>query len=349
MDDIPVSDYEIQSLRDAKGILSQREIDLILERSVAGQVAILDVMLGDIASQHGTTMGVLLVHARDGENRNAVHYAAMGQSIESLNYLLDSRLFPQQPALRLALLHTRTRRGENAALYAIRQRCSVAFLDRIIAAGTPCILDTLTADGLGPVHCAVMEDAWEMIIHLVKKHCLDPNQPFTPPANRLLNSDDYDDDGNSKNNNGEQHHKATGAGAGQLVKGDTPLHLAARRDSAAAFEALHSAPGCNIWTARNAAGQSAIDVACSALASGVLAYLGRKRGMSDVIRGDKKRKQQKQQQQQQQEEEEEEEEDREQVEGIELDEVDDEADFFLESLDVFGKKHPENGCGLRGW
>ncbi|KAL2174165.1 uncharacterized protein P884DRAFT_280382 [Thermothelomyces heterothallicus CBS 202.75] len=348
MDDIPVSDYEIQSLRDAKGILSQREIDLILELSVAGQVANLDGMLGDIASQHGTTMGVLLVHARDAENRNAVHYAAMGQSIESLNYLLDSRLFPQQPALRLALLHTRTRTGENAAIYAIRQRCSVAFLDRIIAAGTPCILDTLTADGLGPVHCAAMEDAREMIIHLVKKHCLDPNQPFTPPANRLLNSDDDDDDdddGNSKNSNGEQHHTATGAGAGQLVEGDTPLHLAARRDSAAAFEALHSALGCNIWTARNAAGQSAIDVACSALASGVLAYLGRKRGMSDVNRGDKKRKRQKQNQQQQQQEEEEEE----QVEGIELDEVDDEADFFLESLDVFGQKHPANGCGLRGW
>ncbi|KAL2159377.1 hypothetical protein VTH06DRAFT_2381 [Thermothelomyces fergusii] len=166
MDDLPVSEYEFQSLRGSKGILGQQEIDLILELSAAGKVVELDALLADIARRHGTTMGVLLVHARDGESRNAVHHAARGQSVPSLAYLLDPRLFPGQPALRLALLWTPTRAGENTALYAIRQRCPPAFVDRIVAAASPRILDAAAADGLGPLHCAVLADMPDMIAHL---------------------------------------------------------------------------------------------------------------------------------------------------------------------------------------
>ncbi|KAL2150967.1 hypothetical protein VTH82DRAFT_6065 [Thermothelomyces myriococcoides] len=350
MDDIPVSNNELRSFRSSKGILSQEEIDLILELSAAGRVVGLDVMLSKIANQNGTTMGELLVHARDAENRNAIHYAARGQSIESLEYLLDNRLFPQQPALRLSLLHTSTRAGENTALYAIRQRCSVPFLEHIIvAAGTPHILDTVATDGLGPVHSAAMVDAPEILLHLVEKYRLDPNQLFKFPAtNKAQNKrdddcDEDDHDSNTKDNSGTQHNAAPLTDPRCPVEGDTPIHLAARCDSPGAFEVLHSALGCDIWTVRNAAGQSAIEVASAALAYGVLAYLGRKPDISQTM-GVNKRKQ-KMQQQGQQGDDEDDGHGEEPMEGVEWDEVDDEADFSREDLDIFGRRiHPRDGC-----
>jgi ankyrin repeat protein len=202
-----------------------------------------------------TTKGVLLVRARDDEGRNAVHYAAISQSLDTLEYLLDPRLFPDQPALRLALLHTTTVRGENTALYAIRQRYPPAFLDRLVAAGTPALLTTPAADGLGPLHCAAIADAPELISHLVEKHNLDPYHPFAAPD--------------------EQTEDTTNDDLREPVAGDTPLHLAARHNSAAAFEALHERLGVGLRSVRNSAGESAMDVADAVDAEAVLAYLDR--------------------------------------------------------------------------
>ncbi|KAK4154693.1 ankyrin repeat-containing domain protein [Chaetomidium leptoderma] len=256
MDNQPVSDYEFASIRAAAGLLTRYEAEQILNCSVTNNVPSLKVLLAELGTKHGTTTGVLLLRARDKEGRNAVHYAAIGHCVKILEYLLDHGHFPNQPALRVALFHTTTTgNGENTAHYAIRQHCPPSFFDAIISAGTSAILEIPTADGFSPLHCAAIEDAAELITHMVATYDLDPCHAFTART----------DDTNNGNNIDKAHLCVP-------VEGDTPLHLAARYNSAAAFEALDKL-GVNVFTVLNSEGEAAIDVAAKANATAVIAYL----------------------------------------------------------------------------
>lgn len=108
MDSIPASDHELVSFRSTAGILTEKQQTQIIALSAANEVPCLDALLTELSAQHGTTKGVLLLRARDAVGgRNAVHHAAANHATDALEYLLDAALFPEQPALRLALLRTR--------------------------------------------------------------------------------------------------------------------------------------------------------------------------------------------------------------------------------------------------
>ena len=199
-----------------------------------------------------TSIENFLLNARDGEERNVFHYASISHNLEVLNFLMSPTLFPGPSSLLSDVLHKKTERGENTAVYAIRQRCPPAFLDRIIAAAGPSILDTTTIEGLGPLHCAAIADAPDLIKLLVKKYHLDPTQPFT----RAPRPDD-------------QPYLFP-----EPVVGDTPIHLAARHNSAAAFDILYKRLVVSKDCPRNSAGEAPDEVAVRVNANAVLRYLG---------------------------------------------------------------------------
>lgn len=180
MDRIPVSDHELSSFRGTAGLLTEEQQSQILTLSAANEVPCLDALLTGAASQHGTTRGALLLRARDADGRNAVHHAAAGHATDALEYLLDPTLFPDQPALRLALLYTPTTAGENPALYAVLQSCAPPFVDRIIHAATPAIP---TAEGpLGPLHHAAIADVSRLVGDLVERYHLNRHPVFAGDA-----------------------------------------------------------------------------------------------------------------------------------------------------------------------
>jgi hypothetical protein len=182
MDSIPVSEHELASFFGTAGLLTEEQQTRILALSASNEVPSLDALLTDIASQHGTTKGSLLLRARDADGRNAVHHAAAGHATDALEFLLDPTLFPNQPALRLSLVYTLTAAGENTALYALRQRCAPPFITRIMYAATPAILDTPTAEGrLGPLYRAAITDLSELVHYLVER--------YSPNAHRALTLD----------------------------------------------------------------------------------------------------------------------------------------------------------------
>jgi hypothetical protein len=173
MDNTAMPKHELASLRDTAGLLTEEQQTQILTLSAANEVPSLDALLTEIASQHGTTKGALLLRARDADGRNAVHHAAAGHATDALEYLLEPTVFPSQPALRLALLYTPTTAGENTALYALRQRCAPPFVDRIVHAATPAILATPTPEGrLAPLHGAAIADLSELVRYLGERYSL---------------------------------------------------------------------------------------------------------------------------------------------------------------------------------
>ncbi|AEO69858.1 uncharacterized protein THITE_25922, partial [Thermothielavioides terrestris NRRL 8126] len=223
------------------------DTESILSFAITNNVLELDGILGDIAARHEATKGVLLLRARDSEGRNAVHYAAIGHANDTLEYLLDPELFPGQPHLHLALFYLKNNNGENTALYAIRQRCPPAFLDRILTLTGRDLLRETNNDGLGPLHCAAAYDAGELLRHLVAHHHLDPNGRLgTSPRASPLQSSVF-----------------------LPEEGDTPLHLAARYNAASAFEALYGDLRADSLV-RNRAGDTPFHVAAKVDAKAVL-------------------------------------------------------------------------------
>jgi ankyrin repeat protein len=180
------------------------------------------------------------------------HYASISHNCEVLDFLMSPALFPGPPSLLPDVLRKKTKRGENTAVYAIRQRCPPAFLDRIIAAAGPSILETTTIEGLGPLHCAAIADAPDLVKLLVQKYHLDPTEPFT----RAPRADDQP------------------SLFPEPVVGDTPIHLAARHNSAAAFAVLHEELGVSTDWPRNSAGEAPDEVAIKVNAKVVLRYFG---------------------------------------------------------------------------
>ncbi|KAK3299800.1 uncharacterized protein B0H64DRAFT_379192 [Chaetomium fimeti] len=110
-----------------------------------------------------------------------------------------------------------------------------------------------TAEGLGAVHCAAAADAPELILLLVEKHKLDPTQAITRDPK----------DGDAPYLFPEP------------VLGDTPMHLAARYDNVAAFEALHGTLDLGMAGPLNSEGECPMGVAISVNARAVLKYIKR--------------------------------------------------------------------------
>ncbi|KAH6853179.1 hypothetical protein B0I37DRAFT_440374 [Chaetomium sp. MPI-CAGE-AT-0009] len=240
-----VNQSDVMDLRDKRFIFTLMERARLFGLALGKSAPAVEACLRELATELRTNIGVILFHARDSEGRNAVNYATISHNTEVINYLVSQR--PTfSPALR-----SKTHRGESTILYAIRQRCPPSIVDRIIRGAGQDILKMPTAEGLGAVHYAAVFDAPELVTFLVQKHKLDPTQAFK---------------------------RIEEAGVPpylfpEPVDGDTPLHLAARHNSATAFEALHAKLGLEMHWPFNSAGESPIDVAARVNAEEVITYI----------------------------------------------------------------------------
>ncbi|EAQ93817.1 predicted protein [Chaetomium globosum CBS 148.51] len=231
---------------------------------LAGNVTPLKAQIRKLAAGTQICNEMMLFHARDREGRNVFHYAAISQDLKTLTFLLIPAVLSDPRARinikRTALLTRKTEKGENTALYAILQRCPPEFLDRIVSAAGRSIIETTTTNGLGPVHCAAMADAPDLIIHLVTRHKLDPTEPVTraprPEDPPYLFP--------------------------RPVVGDTPMHLATRHNCAGAFKALYEELGLAMDSPRNAEGRSPFEIAVRENAKAVLGVFGLRKAVRGV-------------------------------------------------------------------
>ena len=80
MDERTASNEQYLSVRRTAHMLTPNDKDRLLALCKANEVDLLNEALEKIATEHNTTKAVVILWAIDSIGRNAVHYAAMGDS-----------------------------------------------------------------------------------------------------------------------------------------------------------------------------------------------------------------------------------------------------------------------------